>query len=58
VAVDDRAAGVLGIADAVRDTSAAAVAAVHQAGVRVVMLTGDGPSAFLHGPFMSGPYGA
>jgi Cu2+-exporting ATPase len=41
VAVDDRAAGVLGIADAVRDTSAAAVAALHQAGVEVVMLTGD-----------------
>jgi Cu2+-exporting ATPase len=41
VAVDDNAAGVLGIADAVRDTSAAAVAALHQAGVQVVMLTGD-----------------
>ena len=40
-AVDGRAVGVLGIADAVRETSAAAVAAVHQAGVRVVMLTGD-----------------
>jgi Cu2+-exporting ATPase len=40
-AVDGRAVGVLGIADAVRETSAAAVAALHQAGVRVVMLTGD-----------------
>jgi len=32
---------VIGLADAVRDTSAAAVAALHQAGVQVVMLTGD-----------------
>ena len=31
----------LGIADAVRETSAAAVAALHEAGVQVVMLTGD-----------------
>lgn len=41
VAVDSRAVGVLGIADAVRETSAAAVAALHAAGVEVVMLTGD-----------------
>jgi len=41
VAVDGRAVGVLGIADAVRETSAAAVSALHEAGVRVVMLTGD-----------------
>jgi Cu2+-exporting ATPase len=41
VAVDGQAVGVLGIADAVRETSAAAVSALHQAGVRVVMLTGD-----------------
>lgn len=41
VAIDGRAVGVLGIADAVRETSAAAVAALHEAGVQVVMLTGD-----------------
>src|SRR6266508_1391347 len=41
VAVDGRAAGLVGIADAARETSAAAVAALHQAGVEVVMLTGD-----------------
>lgn len=41
VAVDDRAVAVVGIADAVRETSAAAVAALHGAGIRVVMLTGD-----------------
>jgi len=41
VAVDGRAAGVLALADAVRDTAAAAVAALHEAGAEVVMLTGD-----------------
>jgi Cu2+-exporting ATPase len=41
IAVDGQAAGLIGIADAARDTSAAAVAALHQAGVDVVMLTGD-----------------
>jgi Cu2+-exporting ATPase len=41
VAVDGVAAGLIGIADAVRDTSAAAVAALHEDGVEVVMLTGD-----------------
>jgi Cu2+-exporting ATPase len=41
VAVDGHAAGLVGIADAARDTSAAAVAALHDAGVQVVMLTGD-----------------
>jgi Cu2+-exporting ATPase len=41
IAVDGRAAGVLGIADAPRETAVAAVSALHQAGVEVVMLTGD-----------------
>lgn len=41
VAVDDRAVAVIGIADAVRETSAAAVAALHEAGIEVAMLTGD-----------------
>jgi len=40
-AVDGRAAGLLAIADAPRETSAAAVEALHQAGAQVVMLTGD-----------------
>jgi Cu2+-exporting ATPase len=40
-AVDGRAAALIGIADAPRPTSAAAVAALQQAGVEVVMLTGD-----------------
>ncbi|NKX49297.1 heavy metal translocating P-type ATPase [Arthrobacter deserti] len=41
VAVDGRAAGVIALADAARDTAAGAVAALHGAGVRAVMLTGD-----------------
>ena len=41
VAVDGRAVALFGIADAPRPTSAAAVAALSQAGVEVVMLTGD-----------------
>ncbi len=40
-AVDGRAAGLLGIADAPRETSAAAVEALREEGVEVVMLTGD-----------------
>jgi Cu2+-exporting ATPase len=41
VAVDRRGAGVIGIADAPRRTSETAVEALHEAGVEVVMLTGD-----------------
>jgi P-type E1-E2 ATPase len=41
VAVDGRAVAVIGLADAVRETSAAAVAALRDAGVEVVMLSGD-----------------
>ncbi|WP_342672064.1 heavy metal translocating P-type ATPase [Sanguibacter gelidistatuariae] len=41
VAVDGRAVGVIALADAVRDTAAAAVAALHESGIEVVMLTGD-----------------
>jgi Cu2+-exporting ATPase len=41
VAIDDAAAGVIAIADAPRDTAAAAVAALRDLGVRSVMLTGD-----------------
>ncbi len=41
VAVDGRAVAVLGISDAPRPTSRAAVDALHELGVEVVMLTGD-----------------
>jgi P-type Cu2+ transporter len=40
-AVDGEAAAVIGIADTVRPTSVAAVAALADAGVEVIMLTGD-----------------
>ena len=41
VSLDGRAAGLIGIADAPRETSAAAIEALHDEGVEVVMLTGD-----------------
>jgi Cu2+-exporting ATPase len=41
VAVDGQAVAVLGVADAPRPTSRAAVRAMHDLGVEVVMLTGD-----------------
>jgi Cu2+-exporting ATPase len=41
VAVDGHPAGVIALADAPRPTAAAAVAALHELGVQVVMLTGD-----------------
>jgi Cu2+-exporting ATPase len=41
VAIDGVASGVIGIADAPRETSVAAVQALHDLGVEVVMLTGD-----------------
>jgi len=41
VAVDGRAVGVIALADAARETSAAAVAELHDMGVEVAMLSGD-----------------
>ena len=41
VAVDGRPAGVIAVADTVKDESAAAVAALQRAGLEVVMITGD-----------------
>jgi Cu2+-exporting ATPase len=41
VSVDGRAAGIFGIADAPRESSVAAVEALHELDVEVVMLTGD-----------------
>jgi Cu+-exporting ATPase len=41
VAVDGRAAGLLGVADPIKESAADAVAQLHREGLRVVMLTGD-----------------
>ena len=41
VVVDGRAAGLLGVADPVKETTAAAIRELHAAGLRIVMLTGD-----------------
>ncbi len=40
-AIDGEAAGIFAIADAVNSTTPAALEALHKAGIRVVMLTGD-----------------
>lgn len=41
VAVDGRAAGLLGVADPIKETTPEALSLLHAAGVRIVMLTGD-----------------
>ncbi|PZU40769.1 MAG: ATPase P, partial [Arsenicicoccus sp.] len=41
VAVDGQAAGVIGVADTVKDGSVAAIAALQERGLEVVMMTGD-----------------
>ena len=41
VAVDGKAAGLVGVADPIKETTPAAIAALHGEDVRIVMLTGD-----------------
>jgi Cu+-exporting ATPase len=41
VAIDGKAAGLLGVADPIKDSTPAAIRDLHADGVRVVMLTGD-----------------
>jgi Cu+-exporting ATPase len=41
VAIDGRAAGLIGVADPIKDSTPEAIAALHRDGVRIVMLTGD-----------------
>jgi Cu+-exporting ATPase len=41
VAIDGRAAGLVGVADPIKSTTAEAIQTLHREGVKVVMLTGD-----------------
>jgi len=41
VAADGRVAGILGVADPIKQTTAEAIAKLHAEGIRIVMLTGD-----------------
>ncbi|GAY16701.1 cation-translocating P-type ATPase [Mycobacterium sp. shizuoka-1] len=45
VAVDDQVCGAIAVADAVKDSAAGAVAALHSRGLRTVLLTGDNATA-------------
>lgn len=45
VEIGGEVAGVIAVADAVKDTAAGAVAALHDRGFRTVLLTGDNPAA-------------
>ncbi|MBA2622796.1 MAG: copper-translocating P-type ATPase [Chthoniobacterales bacterium] len=41
VALDERAAGLLSVADPIKSSTRAAIAALHQRGLKIVMMTGD-----------------
>ncbi|MHB1046964.1 MAG: heavy metal translocating P-type ATPase [Thermoanaerobaculia bacterium] len=41
VAVDGKAAGILGVADPIKDSTPEAIRQLHEEGIRIVMLTGD-----------------
>ena len=41
VAVDGRLAGMLGVADPIKESTAEAIQALHEEGIRIVMVTGD-----------------
>jgi len=45
MAVDDRLCGAVAVADAVRDSAAGAIAALHERGLKTILLTGDNPAA-------------
>ena len=41
VAIDDKAAGLIGVADPIKDSTAEAIHDLHAEGIKIVMLTGD-----------------
>jgi len=41
VTIDGKAAGLIGVADPIKETSAEAITQLHEEGIRIVMLTGD-----------------
>lgn len=41
VVIDDKLAGLLSVADPIKDSTSEAIAALHEAGIRIIMLTGD-----------------
>ena len=43
IAVNGKSAGLLGVADPVKETTRPAIEALHRAGLKIVMLTGDNP---------------
>jgi Cu+-exporting ATPase len=45
VAIDGKAAGLIGVADSIKPTTADAIRQLHEEGVRVIMLTGDSRTA-------------
>jgi len=47
VAIDGQAAGLIGVADPIKDTSGEAIENLHKSGVTVVMLTGDSKTTAL-----------
>nr|WP_272868774.1 heavy metal translocating P-type ATPase [Mycolicibacterium mucogenicum] len=45
VAIDDQLCGAIAVADAVRESAAGAIAALHERGLKTILLTGDNPAA-------------